>query len=187
MSDNTPSNTRQLKDAELNFPNSWQHYMSLEIQLISEKGVDYSRLRDLLSIGNWKEADRETKSVMLKAVDRENKGYLDIEDIENFPYLDLQTIDRLWLKYSQGKFGFSVQKRIWQKLDENFPEGYPIKCKFGERLGWYVNNEWLIWEELNFSLTAPDGHLPSSPLGGNCLVCDGCCGVLASKLAESNF
>lgn len=187
MSDNTPSNTPQLADTELKFPNSWQHYVELEIQLLSEKGIDYSRLRDLLAIGNWKEADQETKSVMLEVIGKESNGYLQLEDIEKFPHTDLHTIDRLWLKYSQGRFGFSIQKRIWQELDQNLPVGYPVKCKFGERVGWYIKDEWLIWEELNFSLTAPEGHLPSSPLGGNCLICDGCCGVLASKLAESNF
>ena len=34
----------------------------------------------------------------------------------NFPCDDLRTIDQLWVHYSNGKFGFSVQKKIY--MDE---------------------------------------------------------------------
>jgi hypothetical protein len=34
--------------------------------LASERGVDYSRLRDLLKVGNWRDADTETWHRMLK-------------------------------------------------------------------------------------------------------------------------
>ena len=81
------------------------------IVLKSARGVNYSRLQQLLAAGNWKEADKETRKVMLQVVSRESKrGWLKTEDIDNFPCEDLQTIDQLWLHYSQGKFGFSVQK-----------------------------------------------------------------------------
>ncbi len=32
---------------------------------------------------------------------------------------DLRTIDQLWVKYSNGRFGFSVQKRIWHSIGGN--------------------------------------------------------------------
>ena len=35
--------------------------------------------------------------------------------IKLFPGEDLRFINNLWLKYSQGHFGFSVQKNIWKK------------------------------------------------------------------------
>jgi hypothetical protein len=44
--------------------------------LPSEKGIDYTKLRDLLAAGKWKDADKETLAVMLKATDREKEGYL---------------------------------------------------------------------------------------------------------------
>jgi hypothetical protein len=58
---------------------------------------------------------------MLKAAKKQkiaylNNGYLDIESIEKFPCTDLGTIDQLWVKYSYGRFGFSVQKRIWESV-----------------------------------------------------------------------
>ena len=87
-----------------------------EDQLSSEKGVDYTRLRDLLKTGKWKEADKETMTVMLKAAGREEEGWLNRDSIEKFPCTDLRTIDQLWVKYSNGRFGFSVQKRIWESV-----------------------------------------------------------------------
>ncbi|HEY9611918.1 GUN4 domain-containing protein [Allocoleopsis sp.] len=50
---------------------------------------------------------------MLKAAGREKEGWLNVKSIEMFPYADLRTIDSLWVKYSDGRFGFSVQNRIW--------------------------------------------------------------------------
>ena len=80
---------------------------SVLVQLKSARGVDYTRLRDLLVAGKWKEADEETRKVMLKAARREKELYFDEESIENFPCDDLRTIDQLWVKYSQGHLGAS--------------------------------------------------------------------------------
>ena len=131
--------------------------------LSSEKNVDYTRLRDLLADGKWKEADQETLAVMLKAAGREQEGYLDIKSIETFPCADLRTIDHLWVKYSDGRFGFSVQKRIWESVEGkpgeyDYDESYE---KLGDRLGWRVKEEWLDYYYLTFSLQpSPQGHLP---------------------------
>jgi hypothetical protein len=84
--------------------------------LSSEMGIDYTKLRDLLKAGKWKEADQETLTLMLRAVNREYQDYLNIESVENFPCTDLYTIDNLWSKYSLGQFGFSLQKEIWLKV-----------------------------------------------------------------------
>ncbi len=85
-----------------------------EVELKTEKGVDYTKLRDLLAAGKWKEADEETANVMLKVANSE--GCLNKQDIDNFPCEDLRTINQLWLDYSKGKFGFSVQKEIYESL-----------------------------------------------------------------------
>ncbi|MEM9927859.1 MAG: GUN4 domain-containing protein [Cyanobacteria bacterium P01_D01_bin.50] len=135
--------------------------------LSSEKGVDYTRLRDLLKAGNWKEADEETLTVMLKAAGREKQDYLNSDDLENFPCTDLRTIDQLWVRYSNGRFGFSVQKRIWESVGQDI-------YKFGDRVGWrkgifrtFFNNrkEWLYKKDLTFSMSDPEGHLPTCGLG----------------------
>ncbi|WP_293336512.1 serine/threonine-protein kinase [Microcoleus sp. CAWBG58] len=107
----------------------------VSVQLKSAMGVDYTRLRDLLAAGKWKEADGETLNVMLKAAKREKEGwFVDSESIENFPCDDLRTIDQLWVKYSQGRFGFSAQKRIWLEVASKFD--CETESKLGERAGW---------------------------------------------------
>ncbi|MFM6815123.1 MAG: protein kinase domain-containing protein, partial [Dolichospermum sp.] len=87
-----------------------------EVELKSDVGMDYRKLRDLLKAGKWKEADEETLRVMLAVAKQEREGWLNVESIDNFPCADLRTIDKLWVKYSDGRFGFSVQKRIYQGL-----------------------------------------------------------------------
>jgi len=125
--------------------------------LSSESGVDYRRLRDLLKAGQWEEADQETLAVMLKAAGREQEGWLSSKSIENFRCTDLRTIDQLWVKYSEGRFGFSVQKRIWESVGKDYE-------KYGDRVGWrkrmFWKNFWLKYNELTFSTNAPIGHLP---------------------------
>lgn len=131
--------------------------------LSSYKGVDYRKLRDLLKAGKWKEADGETLAVMLKAAVREKEGWLDKSSIDNFPCTDLRTIDQLWVKYSKGRFGFSVQKRIWESVGgKTGAYDYEIAKKFGDRVGWYVKKKdiWKYLDDLTFSLNAPGGHLP---------------------------
>ncbi|MEM1292111.1 MAG: GUN4 domain-containing protein [Cyanobacteria bacterium P01_H01_bin.162] len=83
--------------------------------LSSEKGIDYTRLRDLLREGKWRDADKETYEVMIRAVGKEPGNRFSPDELQNFPCADLKTIDGLWTKYSNGHFGFSVQKAIWQK------------------------------------------------------------------------
>ncbi|MEG4333726.1 serine/threonine-protein kinase [Microcoleus sp. AT9_A2] len=130
----------------------------VSVQLKSARGVDYTRLRDLLAAGKWKEADEETFKVMLKAARREKEGYFDWESIENFPCDDLRTIDQLWVKYSQGRFGFSVQKKIW--LEVGGKVDYDTECKLGDRVGWRKGGQWLDYSNLTFKIAAQAGHLP---------------------------
>ncbi len=68
--------------------------------LISEVGIDYTHLRDLLQAQRWLEADRETTNLMLKAAGRDQQRYLDIDSLKNFPCKDIYTINHLWVSYS---------------------------------------------------------------------------------------
>lgn len=134
-----------------------------EDDLSSEGGVDYTRLRDFLNNGEWKQADKETVRLMLKVANRERQSYFN-ESINNLPCTDLRTIDQLWVKYSNGRFGFSVQKRVWLecggKIDGGKIDEKRVRV-FGDAVGWYENNSWLLYNEITFSLAAPFGHLPS--------------------------
>jgi len=131
---------------------------SVSVQLNSARNVDYTRLRDLLAAGKWKEADQETVKVMLKATRREKEGYFNRESIENFPCDDLRTIDQLWVEYSQGHFGFSVQKKFW--LEVCGKDDDKAIWKLGDYVGWRNEFHWLDYEDLTFNMQAPPGHLP---------------------------
>jgi hypothetical protein len=135
-----------------------------DVPFKSDRGVDYTNLRDLLAAGKWKEADRETGRVMSKVAGREKERWLDIESIEKFPCEDLGTIDQLWVKYSNGHFGFSVQKRIYQSLGGTSEYDEEVFERYGDRVGWRKNNEWLYYFDLTFSEKAPEAHLPG--MGG---------------------
>jgi serine/threonine protein kinase len=122
-----------------NRPQSVQEWLDLLIpkpvaaettRVVSAVGMDYINLRNLLAGKKWREADEETARVMLKGAGREEKGWLNIKDIEKFPCEDLRTIDQLWVEYSNGSFGFSVQKRIYRSVGEL----WNIIVKFGRSL-----------------------------------------------------
>ena len=114
----------------------------------------YQKLQQLLAAGQWKEADRETARVMLQVAGRE----LDEDSINNFPCEDLRTIDQLWVKYSMSRFGFSVQKKIWLEVGGKVDN--ETERKLGERVGWRKKGIWIDYDDLTFTLQAPDGHLP---------------------------
>lgn len=123
----------------------------------------YQQLETYLSTGQWQAADEETYRLMITTVGKEEGQYFDREELLNFPGEDLRTIDRLWVNYSQGKFGFSVQKRIYLKcsgqLDGNYP-GNKIWNKFGDRVGWRVKGEWISYSNVIFNTISREGHLP---------------------------
>jgi hypothetical protein len=134
------------------------------VRLRSDKNIDYSKLRDLLRNRKWRDADQETFKVMLKAAIEEEQGHLTSEGIKKIPCPDLQTIDQLWVKASNGKFGFSVQKRIWKEC------GSPMEYnndwrKFCDRVGWRKEGEWVDYDNLTFALDKSlEGELPIQEL-----------------------
>ncbi|MDE5118191.1 MAG: GUN4 domain-containing protein, partial [Trichodesmium sp. St2_bin2_1] len=138
-----------------------QRQVENEISLASARGVDYRKLRDLLAAGRWKEADLETDRVILKAARRESEGYLRKSDAENFSCQDLRTIDKLWLKYSNGNFGLSVQKQIYQSLGGTKEYDREVWRKFGDKVGWRKGGKWLFNSEYTFSKEHYRGHLPT--------------------------
>jgi hypothetical protein len=127
--------------------------------LSSDRGIDYTRLRDLLAEEKWKEADGETEMLILAAAGRKG-NLLNVESIQRFPARDLRTIDQLWVKSSQGHFGFSVQKQIWEDFRKKTDNEYELYCRFGNSVGWRKDENWLWYKDMTFKLSAPKGHLP---------------------------
>ncbi|MEM6427172.1 MAG: GUN4 domain-containing protein [Cyanobacteria bacterium P01_D01_bin.128] len=129
----------------------------------------YRELVNYLASGSWQEADQETDKLMLKAVGKkaEQRGYLELEEVRNFPAKDLLLIDRLWVKFSGGKFGFSVQKQIWIEVggtldfNEDIQATYAAYDKMSDRNGWRIDGSYIPYIKVTFNTTAPLGHLPS--------------------------
>ena len=117
--------------------------------------VDYSQLRDLLIAQKWQDADRETRKLMLSIAkaDQRKDCLLTQDDLKNFPCCELNTIDKLWVYYSKGRFGFSVIKKIYEEVDQDY-------AKLAERVGWRNGDKWIGYNEINFTYNAPVGHLP---------------------------
>ena len=87
---------------------------STQSQLLkSNTGVDYTKLKALLSNGKWQEANQETWNVMCQAARKNIGSVLTAEEIKQISCDDLQIIDDLWRKYSKGRYGFSAQNQIY--------------------------------------------------------------------------
>ena len=128
---------------------------------LQTSNMDYGKLRDYLAQGKWKEADEETERVMLAVAKRDNVGWLNDKSIDNFPCEDLSIIDKLWVKYSDGKFGFSIQKRIYQSFGGTREYNSEIWRQFGDKVGWRKEH-WLYYKDKR-DKKAPEGHLPHLP------------------------
>lgn len=172
----------RVENCKLTPPPTTEPIPQPDIELKSAKGVNYGQLEQLLKAGKWKEADRETAQKMLEVAGRTDRGWLDRNSIDDFPCDDLRTIDQLWAKYSNGRFGFSVQKKIW--LEVGGKVDYDTEKSLGDRLRWRKNGHWMNYDDLTFSLQAPLGHLPrvfTSGWGG------GKGGVLAFLLSRQEL
>jgi hypothetical protein len=94
-------------------------------------------------------------------------------EVKNLPMTDLCTMERLWLQFSDGNFGYSVQKRVWEVEQGNFDN-------YIRRIGWTIKEEdkderkkkWFGTSEFTYTVEgAPKGHLPlTSALRGTQLM-----------------
>ncbi|WP_072149098.1 GUN4 domain-containing protein [Cylindrospermopsis sp. CR12] len=146
----------------------------------------YTRLETLLKAQDFREADLEIDRVMLAVANRQSQGWLRVEDAENFPCQELRTIDNLWLKYSQGKFGISVQQEIYKNLGGTKQFDVNVWISFGDRVGWRKQGSWLEYKDLNFSLSAPTGQLPFAASRGKRFYFPGGGTSLLSRHVECN-
>jgi hypothetical protein len=100
---------------------------------------------------------------MLQAAKKEGAEAFGTEDIKTFSCEDLRIIDQLWLSASEGKFGFSVQKEIYESLGGTRDYNEEVWKKFGDRVGWRKGGNWLLYSDLTFNVNdAPKAQLPTS-------------------------
>jgi molybdopterin converting factor small subunit len=137
------------------------------VELHSAKGIDYRELEKLLKAQEWRSADELTGKHMLKVANRESQGWLDEDSIKIFPCEDLRTIDQLWVHYSNSKFGFSIQKKLWLDCGgEIGKHDVKVWMKFAATVGWYhpENDDWRAYTDFmndtNNAQNAPPFSLP---------------------------
>ncbi|MFN3927331.1 MAG: serine/threonine-protein kinase [Pseudanabaenaceae cyanobacterium] len=125
------------------------------------------RLEHFLTYQKWKEADLETALIIHTLAKRREEGWLSVDSIRSIPSSALMAIDRLWHKYSMGRFGFRLQKRIWESVGGSVgTSDYEVAKRFGLQVGWVQQEQWLEYDQLSFAISAPVAHLPSWRCGG---------------------
>ena len=122
-------------------------------------------LQEYLAAKNWALADQETRQLLLSS-DLASGA----RTVAN-PLALLREIDQAWLTASDGRFGFSVQYKLWQAAEAAHPNDETATVNaFRDRVGWklaaprtendFISSDWLNESELNYSEQAPTGHLP---------------------------
>jgi hypothetical protein len=136
----------------------------------------YDNLRNFLKQQNFKAADQETTKIMLD-VAGEDRDNLSPDDVSKFPCNALLVIDKLWRKYSNEHFGFSIQLKLYYDVGGNIDtirsQDIKVMKKFAQEIGWFDENKDKVkfdsYDDWNFSLSAPQGCFPAhwwrSPYG----------------------
>jgi hypothetical protein len=122
----------------------------------SAQGLDYGPLQGHLLRQEFEEADRLTSAHLrqLAGPAAERRGYVYFSEVAAMPGLDLQSLDRLWITYSLGRFGFSVQGRLLRLCENRWESLWP-------RLGWKLEGQWTRYPNaFTWNLEAPEGHMP---------------------------
>jgi hypothetical protein len=145
---------------------SWQSAAAPSRPLKPSNPPDYTKLAALLKAGEWQEADFETARIIGSQSPPQGGSSLPSADgISHVSCEVFQNIDQLWLKHSQNRFGFSVQRDVYKemfgKIEMNKPkrttqdylDDQATWIEFQEKLGWiYPPDSWK---------TAPKGFFPT--------------------------
>ncbi|KAE8698047.1 Tetrapyrrole-binding protein [Hibiscus syriacus] len=127
--------------------------------------ISFDTLQHHLSTRNFFHADEETRRllIVLAGEAAQKRGYVFFSEVQFIAEADLKAIDELWRQYSNDIFGYSIQKKLWQKANKDF-------TKFFLKVGWMKKLDTEI-EQYNYrafpseftwelSDETPDGHLP---------------------------
>jgi len=155
-------------------PTSTVASVDIPTKLPSEIGMDYVPLATMLASGQLAEADQFTRDALIELAGSKDAGrnFVYWTEVKKIPSTDLATIERLWNQFSNGKFGYTVQKRKYKAAKGNF-ETY---CK---KIGWTTTDgdverkkRWFGASEFIYDVKkAPEGHLPlTSALRGTSLM-----------------
>jgi hypothetical protein len=135
---------------------------------------DLDDLKNLLKQEKWIEADIETRKLLLDSIG--NPKFVNEENFQNIKCDLLRGIDKLWREESKGRFGFSVQKEIWEDIKKSYSSVKEEELieRFGIKVGWYDEDryEWLdihsikLYDDIRFQEKVEykaKGCLPTLP------------------------
>ncbi len=124
----------------------------------SDNELDYQDLQQLLLQQKFQEADALTRVKLCQLAGKNaiERKWVYFTEVEKFSITDLNTIDQLWQVYSEGKFGYRIQRKMWLALGKDYTQLWT-------KLKWKAGNKWTKYpHEFIWSLDAPVGHLPLS-------------------------
>jgi hypothetical protein len=131
------------------YPDGW-------LATTSARGIDYAPLQRQLILQNYEQADRLTSEILrqLAGAAAVQRGYVYYSEVPAMPSADLDSLDRLWVCFSRGRFGFSVQGRLLKNLAGRWDRLWP-------RLAWKDGGRWTRYPgSFQWSIDAPEGHMP---------------------------
>jgi hypothetical protein len=131
------------------YPDGW-------LATTSACGIDYAPLQRQLILQNYEQADRLTSEILrqLAGAAAVQRGYVYYSEVAAMPSADLDSLDRLWVCFSRGRFGFSVQGRLLKNLAGRWDRLWP-------RLAWKDGGRWTRYPgSFQWSIDAPEGHMP---------------------------
>ena len=134
----------------------WAQHADGWLQAPSAAGLSYAPLQQALLEQRFEDADRLTSQHLreLAGEGAQRRGYVYYSEVPGMPALDLQSLDRLWICFSQARFGFSVQLRLLRSCNLNWDQLWP-------RIGWKQAGIWTRYPgSFTWSLEAPEGHMP---------------------------
>ncbi|XP_044498479.1 tetrapyrrole-binding protein, chloroplastic [Mangifera indica] len=132
---------------------------------VTSQPISFDLLEQHLSDQNFHQADEETRRllIVLAGESAQKRGYVFFSEVQFIAAADLKAIDELWRSYSDSKFGYSVQKKIWQKVNKDFTRFF-LKAGWMKKLDTEVEqyNYRAFPNEFMWELTkeTPEGHLP---------------------------
>lgn len=119
----------------------------LRVEPVTENSRYYP-LQNALQQQKWRDADEITKDLIFQLgggeySDRDETYWIGSNWTQQIPNADLQVLDRLWTAYSEGRFGFSVQKHIFLECggrtgDPNEQEAWE---RFDAQVGWKLEDD----------------------------------------------
>jgi hypothetical protein len=150
-----------------------------QIELKSDRNVNYTQLKAYLQAKDWAAADRETYLRLLDASGplAQSRGMIPQSEVATFSCTDLRTVDQLWSMATNGQQGFTTQANILRAVGADYRKLY-------NTVGWQKlppSNTWAFERQYNPKdrrvefisgktpnyVNSPPGHLPTVEVGYN--------------------